>query len=454
MGLFSPADLDKINQAAQKSKVVAESAPKKKKSMGGITSELERISATVREYFKDSDAILISDEQTLHDYVSEVIKVGYAGIDTETTGLDRVNDTIVGASLYHPNGREAYFPMRHISPIFGTPYKGQLTYEQVGKEFQRLVDAKVKLIFANADFDLGMIYKDLKVDMIPSVFYDVITAWRCVKEDEKDNALKVLYAKYPMHGNVDPMKFRDFFPPDMFPYCKPEVAALYAAHDAKITYELFLWQLPYLQKDNPKCQKKHLEAVSDLVFGLEFPIIEVCQNLHRRGMYLEQTAAEMLQKKYYPEQEAADEKLRQMVQQVLDDPQYSTKVRCPFRSASEFLPNSDQHVAWLCYDLMGLGDGKDRSTKKEILKTFNMKITDQILECRSLRTLISTFIEKLPKSVASDSRIHCTFNAIGADTGRMSSKSPNMQNVPSRHGDIRRMFRATPGYVLLSSDYS
>ena len=130
------------------------------------------------------------------------------------------------------------------------------------------------------------------------------------------------------------------------------------------------------------------------------------------------------QEKERNEREAADAKLRQMVQQVLDDPQYSTKVRCPFRSASEFLPNSDQHVAWLFYDLMGLGDGKDRSTKKEILKTFNMKITDQILECRSLRTLISTFVEKLPKGVASDSRIHCTFNAIGADTGRMSSKNP------------------------------
>ena len=250
------------------------------------------------------------------------------------------------------------------------------------------------------------------------------------------------------------MKFSDFFTHDMFPFCKPEVAALYAAHDAKITYELFMWQMQFLKKDNPQCKKRNLEAISDLIFGLEIPMIGVCQHLHRRGIYIEQTAAKQLQKKYTPLSDQAFEKLAEMVQEILDDPNYSTKTRQPFKDAKDFNPKSDIHVRWLVYDLMKLGDGRETGTGKEILSTYNTPITKQILLCRSYVTLRSTFVDKIPESVASDGRVHSTFKQIGADTGRMSSKDPNAQNIPSRNGDIRRMFRATPGYVMMSSDYS
>ena len=95
-----------------------------------------------------SFSILISSKQALHEYVDHCIKHGYAGIDTETTGLDRIHDTIVGASLYYPGGVECYIPMKHLVPIFDEPYKNQLSYEDVGEEFQRLADSKIKLIFA------------------------------------------------------------------------------------------------------------------------------------------------------------------------------------------------------------------------------------------------------------------------------------------------------------------
>lgn len=460
MGLFSADDLAKINAAAQKSQTASESAKQKpsgkkaKKSMGGITSELDRISEKVREYFDGSDAILITTEDDLHNYISDAIAAGYVGIDTETTGLDRVNDTIVGTSLYFPNGLEAYIPIKHISPIFETPYPNQLSYEVVGREYQRFVDAGTRMIFANADFDLGMIYKDLHVDMIPVTFYDVILAWRCIKENEKHNGLKELYSKYVLKGAGDPMKFKDFFTPELFPFCKPEIAALYAAHDAKITYELFMWQMQFLKKDNPQCKKRHLEAISDLIFGLEIPMISVCQNLHRRGVYLEKSAERMVKRNFLPKFDQSFEKLYEMIQAVLDDPNYSAKTKQPFRDARDFNPNSYIHVKWLVYDLMKLGDGKETGTNKEVLRTYNTPVTNQILLCRSYVTLRGMFVDKLSDFATADSRIHCTFKQIGADTGRMSSDSPNMQQIPSRHGYIRRMFRATPGYVMMSSDYS
>ena len=413
MGLFNKVQMEKINAAAKKSQQLAE--PKKSVSRKSINADLNRISQQVIEYFKDSKARLITSVEQLHDYVSRMAEYGIGGIDTETTGLDRLKDYIVGFSLYFPNDVEVYIPCRHIVPIFDEPYPNQLTYEEIRNELQILVDAKTKLVFANADFDLAMIYKDFKIDFIDNCYYDVIIAWRCLKENERDNTLKGLYNKYPLKGKGDPMKFRDFFSPELFPYVKPDVAKLYAANDAKITYELFLWQLPYITKNNPKCKKHHFEAIADLVWGVEFPMIAVCQRMHRRGIYLEQSAAEMLKRKYLPQCDEEHRKLRQMVQELMDDPKYTASAKPPFSSSSEFNPNSVPHVKWLCYDLLKLDGGKKGGTGKEVLSTFNLPVTKQILKCRSLVTLIGTFVEKLPNSTSSDSRIHCQFKQLGAD---------------------------------------
>lgn len=451
MALFSQANMAKINQAVSRSKELA--APPPKVSTKSINTDLQVISQNVVEYFKDSKSILITSEEQLSEYIDECIKAGYAGIDTETTGLDRIKDTIVGSSLYYPGGQECYIPNKHIVPIFDEPYKNQLTYEQCQRQFQRLVDAKVKMIFANADFDLAMIYKDYKVDFIDTCYYDVILAWRCLKENELHNDLKSLYNKYVLRGKGDPKRFSDFFPVQLFPYCKPEVAKLYAANDAKITFELFKWQLPYLTKTHPKCQKAHLEKIADLVWNVEFPLIKVCQNLFRTGMYIDQEVAARLREKYNGEREREMEKLRDMVQDVVDHVDFPVG-KAPFHSGKDFNPTSPPHVKHLLYTLMKLPQGPKSGTGKEVLHEMNLPITNQILKVRSLGVLINTFVDKLPKSVAPDGRIHAQFKSIGADTGRFSSQAPNLQNIPSHASDIRHMFRASPGYVMLSSDYS
>ena len=126
-----------------------------------------------------------------------------------------------------------------------------------------------------------------------------------------------------------------------------------------------------------------------------------------------------------------------------------------FTTGKEFNPNSNTHVKYLLYVVMALDkpDGTD-STGKEVLGELNLPVTNQILKVRSLDTLISTFVDKLPKSTTPDSRIHAEFKSIGADTGRFSSRNPNLQNIPSHAEDIRHIFRATPGYAIISSDYS
>ena len=452
MKLFNAAQIEAINAAAAKSK---ETLVKPKQiNTRSINNELAEISQRVIEYFKDSPALLITSVEQLHDYVTEAIESGYCGIDTETTGLDRVKDWVVGASLYYPGGVEVYIPMKHLVPIFDEPCKGQLTYEEVGRELQRFADVGTKMIFANADFDLAMIYKDLKVDLIDVCYWDVIIAWRAMKEDELDNTLKGLYNKYVLRGKGDPMKFRDFFSPALFPYCKPEVAKLYAANDAKITYELFRWQLPYITKEHPKCIKAGMQAVSDLVWNVEIPLIKICQNMHRTGVYIDRVTGRVLKERYNGHYQRELRKLQDMVQEIIDTKDFPHNSKRPFASGKDFNPKSPPHVKYLVYTLLQVPKGKDDGTGKEILKSLNLPVTNQILEVRSYSVLINSFVDKIPDIVTPDSRLHAQFKQMGAATGRMSSAEPNVQNIPSHALDIRHMFRATPGYVMMSSDYS
>ena len=446
MGLFTKDEMIKINQAAKKSNAGLEAPKQTKKSRKGAKQEIDEMSRKVEEYFSDSEAVLINTVEELHDYVTKCIEVGYCGIDTETTGLDRINDTVVGFSLYYPGGHECYVPNNHLIYIFDEPCKGQLTYEQCAPELQRLVDGKCKMIFANADYDIAMIYKDFHVDFCDVCYYDVILAWRVLKENEPRNGLKELYSKYVLKGKGDPKKFSDFFSVELFPYCKPQVAKLYAANDAKITYELFRWQLPYTIKTNPKCQKNHLERLADIIWNIEFPMIKVCALMHRNGMYFDPYVAEKVRVRYHNryDEELAD--LREMVNDLVHDMDTPNNKKRPFKTGYDFIPTSPKHVQYLCYDLLKLPDlsGK-KSTDKGLLRDFGLPQTDKILAVRSLSTLINSFVDKLiTVSNQADGRIHGQFKSTGADTGRMSSNSPNLQNVPSHATDIRHMFRATP----------
>lgn len=413
MGLFTQSQIQEVNEIAKKSKKEFKQQNSSKPS--SINNELNEISESVKEYFKDSEAILIESKEALHEYVSDCIDSGYYGIDTETTGLDRIRDTIVGVSLYYPGGYECYIPSKHLIPIFEEPYKHQLSYEEIAEELQRLVDSDAKAIFANADFDIAMIYKDMNVDFCDACYYDVILAWRCLKEDEKDNTLKGLYNKYVLKGEGDPMKFSDFFSPKLFPYCKPEVAKLYAANDAKITYELFAWQLPYVTKTNDKCKNNKLEKIADLIWNVEFPLIKVCANMHRTGIYLDKEVADKLKQKYNKQYEDELEKLQGMVDVLIEENDYEHNAKRPFKTGKDFNPKSPPHVKYLCNKLLKLDI---KSTDKNILRDINLPETNKILDIRSLSVLINTFVEKLPKSTTSDSRIHAQFKQIGASTGR------------------------------------
>lgn len=423
-----------INKVAEKSKL--RSAPPTGAAKG-VVAEIEAASQQVKEYFADSPAILITSKEQLHDYIDSCIDAGYVGIDTETTGLDKVHDTIVGSSLYYPGGVECYIPNKHRIPIFEDFRKNQLSYEDCQEEFQRLVDNNVRCIFANADYDIAMLYKDYKVDFISACYYDVILAWRVIKENELHNGLKELYNKYVLKGKGDPMKFSDFFKASTFPYCKPEIAKLYAANDAKITYELFQWQLPYVTPTHPKCIRNHLEHIANVVWSIEFPMIKACAELHRTGIYLDKDVAKLIGIRYNKMYETELAKMQDMVQKLINEQDLASNSRRPFLTGKDFNPNSITHSQYLLYDLLhipiptsGKNKGK-KATGKDVIAEANLPETIQLLRVRSLQTLISTFTEKLPAAVAPDGRIHASFKSTGAATGRMCIAKGTLINTTS-----------------------
>ena len=120
--------------------------------------------------------------------------------------------------------------------------------------------------------------------------------------------------------------------------------------------------------------------------------------------------------------------------------------------------SSASQIAIMLYDILKIkpvDKDKSRGTGEEILQKIDHPVVKAILEYRGIAKLLSTYIDKMPAITNPKTRrIHASFNQLGADTGRFSSSDPNMQNIPSHNNEIRKMFKASPGYVLLSSDYS
>ena len=117
-----------------------------------------------------------------------------------------------------------------------------------------------------------------------------------------------------------------------------------------------------------------------------------------------------------------------------------------------------KRLATLFYDALhikAVSKKEPRGTGEKILSQMDHPLAKIVLEYRGLAKLISTYIDKLLDNVNSKTgRIHCRFNQLGAKTGRFSSNDPNLQNIPSHNKDIRKMFKATDGYYMISADYS
>lgn len=426
---------------------------------GGILKQINAAKYEVDEklgYLKDKYSI-ITDLDVFKSYLNTSLKNGIISIDTETTGLDPMLDKIAGLCLYTPTLNACYVPINHESYITGERVANQLTEEQVREPLIEFFNNNIESVMFNGKFDVRVIRNQLKV---PNVYctWDCFLAQRLLNENEESNQLKILHQKYVLNGKGDAFTFDDLFKGIPFTKVPITTGYLYAAHDPEITYELYEFQKPYLTADNPVCIEKDLTGVSWVFHNIEMPCLPIFADLEDNGIEFDFNKANELSVKYH----AIMEKCKKSVYDEISvyDKQLETyridNAICKLSNPLNI--DSPTQLAILLYDIIQVGviDRKSpRGTGVDILKQIDLPLCKAILEYRAVGKLISTYIDKLPDCVnPNDGRIHCNFKQIGADTGRVASDSPNLQNIPSHNHEIRQMFKAKDGYVLMSSDFS
>lgn len=397
---------------------------------------------------------LIQDEEHLRKYIDKCIKNGVISIDTETTGLDPMLDDIAGICIYTPGEKSAYIPINHVSYITNLKLDNQLSIEYIRKQFERIVDASIDVIMFNAKFDIRVLRNKVGLHNIYCT-WDCYLATRLLNENEPVNALKKIHQKYVLNGKADAFTFDELFKGIPFTLIPIKTAYLYAANDPKITYELYEYQRKYLREDSDREDMRKLYWV---MMNIEMPCIDAIANMEDNGILFDMKYQAQLSEKY---NKLLQEKLDAFHSELSKYDKQIAMYRAEHMNVKLDTPiniASPSQLAILFYDIIGIDviDKKSpRGTGVDILNKIDNPIAKAILDYRTVEKLISTYIDKLPNCInPNDGRIHCNFNQYGADTGRMSSSDPNLQNIPSHNKDIRKMFIASPGYVLMSSDYS
>lgn len=412
-----------------------------RKSGGSIADKISTIKALVETHLGKfaEETIIIQDEQTLSDYIDKCIQKGICGIDTETTGLDPLQDELVGVGIYTPNEKTTYIPINHISYVTGQKVKNQLSLDVVGKHLQRLIDARTDVDMFNATFDIRFIKNHTGTRL--KCTWDAYLCSRCLNENEPNKGLKKLHQKYILKGEEDAFKFDELFKGIDFRYVPIKTAALYAAHDPKITWEYAEYQR------NIFATRDNLKDVEWVFKNIEMPIVDVVVDMEDTGVAFDMDYNAELKEKYHKLLDEKEAKFHSICEMYADEiANYKGETRLDDPINIQSVPQ----LQALLYDIAKIEAPIDKKTKKpsrstseENLKKLKNPLADAILEYREFSTIVSTFIDKLPECVnPKDGRVHCKFNQYGADTGRFSSQDPNMQNIPSSNHDIRKMFVA------------
>lgn len=191
----------------------------------------------------------------------------------------------------------------------------------------------------------------------------------------------------------------------------------------------------------------HEQGLEKVFHEIELPVVPVVTKMEERGILLDLAYLDTLAKRYHTDLDVLAKSVFQ-------------------QAGGAFNLNSPRQLGEVLFEKMGIGGGKgkktatgQRSTREDELKKYakDEPIIADILEYRELQKLLSTYIDNLPKMVDSGHRLHAHFSQAGTTTGRMSSQSPNMQNIPiksTRGSAIRRAIVAPEDFSLVCADYS
>ena len=412
--------LKKDMKSVQKAKTASSTQTITIKGTGTLVDKIQSIVSMVNTKFtnKKDEFILIRDEQAFIDYMDKCVENGVISIDTETTGLDPIENHIVGLCIYTPGLKAAYVPVNHISYITQLKVDNQLSIEFLREQMERINTENVKTIWFNAPFDIKFIYYTIGVLLTP--YWDCSIGSRVLNSGEPrgNRGLKLLHKKYCKNNQGEAFSFDKLFEGIPFNLIPINTAYLYAANDAVITYELYEFQRYYLDPEYEGYSKYHMEGPSNVFFNIEMASMPVFIAMEMNGVYIDLDYAKQVSEKYHKYAEEVKERAGRVLAQykdVIDDYIRHTPTN---RLTNPINLGSPIQLAELLYDVFKLPavDSKSpRGTGDEILDKLDHPLVAVIKDNRFFDKQLSTYIDKIPTLVHADGRVHCKFNQYGAD---------------------------------------
>jgi len=402
--------------------------------LGAVSDETG--SATAQEQASaaiETDYETILTQASLDQWLTKLEQAELFAFDTETTSLDYMEARIVGVSFAVEVGKAAYLP---------------LTHDYVGAPQQLDLDASLALLKPLLESsEHKKVGQNLKYDKsvlanhgihLQGIAFDTMLESYVLNSTASRHDMDSLALAYLNHETIH---FEDIAGKGAkqitFNQIDLEQAGPYAAEDADITLRLHQTLWSQLSED---------ASLASVFEELELPLISVLSRIERQGVLV-------------------DRKMLQVQSTVLAKRMEEIKTMAFEEAGEEFNLNSPKQIQALLYDKQGLPVLKKTpkgapSTAEEVLQelALDYPLPKLILENRSLAKLKSTYTDKLPEQINPHSgRVHTSYHQAVAATGRLSSSDPNLQNIPIRSEEgrrIRQAFIAPAGYKILAADYS
>ena len=380
----------------------------------------------------DSSYQCVSTKDDLDKLIKNASKAKTLALDTETTGLDYMDSDLVGISMSFTPGEAFYIPINHKDN--SSP---QLDMDYVLEELRPLLeDSEQKIIGQNIKFDMnilsqhGINISSIKNDTMMMSYVLDASATR-----HNLDALSSYYLGYKTST------FEDVAGKGVKQVTFDEVsiadATHYAAEDADITLRLYEELLSKLES---------VESLKKLNEDIEIPLIEVLSEMEQNGAVLNSKILN-----------AQSKDLSNRIKKI--------EKKAYGLAGDEFNLGSTKQLREIFFDKLGYRvikktPGGQPSTDEKVLAELaeEYELPKILLEHRTLSKLKSTYTDKLPSQISiSTGKVHTSFHQAVTTTGRLSSSDPNLQNIPIRTEDgrrIRQAFEPSKGHKFVSADYS
>jgi DNA polymerase I len=396
--------------------------------LGGDTpiADVPKAAPVAREY----DMVLT--EAALDSWIEKIKSAPLVCVDTETTGLEPMTSKIVGISFSVEPHRGAYIPLAHNYP--GAPT--QLDFDKTLARLKPLLeDQAIKKVGQNLKYDQH-IFANHNIHL-QGVEHDTLLQ-SYVVESHRPHDMDSLASR---HLDVKTIKFEEVAGKGAnqigFDQVSVETATEYSAEDADITLQLHHHLYPQIERD---------EKLKRIYRDIEMPVMQVLQKIERNGVLLD---SDLLAKQSH-----------ELGKTLLE-----LEARANEQAGQTFNLNSPKQIQEILFEKQGLPVVKKTpsgtpSTDEDVLEKLSLDypLPKTLLEYRGLAKLKSTYTDKLPRMVnQATGRVHTNYAQAVAVTGRLSSTDPNLQNIPVRNAEgrrIREAFIAPPGSTILSADYS